>query len=82
MKIRFSHHARLQIRQRNIARSDVISALEFPDNIRHQPPHRFRALKRTRIGSKLYLLVVIAERGADEIVIVTVFRTSKAEKYL
>lgn len=86
MKVIFSQHALRRMVERGIRRSDVLRAIREPDKVEVSriEENRFLAKKvyrNLRLG-KDHLLMVICERVAGEIHIVTVVDTSKISKYI
>lgn len=80
-RIKFSSHARYQIKQRNISRELVIKVVSNPDKLKFQEPNRVRAFKKIDRSGRGYILVVIYEQKRDDILIITAFVTSKTSKY-
>ncbi len=82
MPIRFSDHARYQIRDRKLSKVLVGRVVQDPDKIFRQSDGRMRAVKKIIWTGKPYALVIVYEKERGDLVIVTVFRTSKIKKYL
>lgn len=81
IRIKFSSHARYQIKQRNIGRELVIKAVSKPDRLKFQEPNRVRAFKKVDRSGGNYILIVIYEQKRDEVLVITAFITSKTSKY-
>jgi len=81
LNYRLSTHARQEMERRGIPLPLVEEVLENPDQI---TPGR-GALKayqsKCDIGGKMYLVRVIVDDRADPALVVTVYRTTKIEKY-
>ena len=81
MIYRLSTHARQEMERRGVPLSWVEAILENPDQI---TPERgtLRAYQSKRdIGGKMYLVRVIVDDNANPTLVVTVYRTTKIEKY-
>ena len=81
MRYRLSSHARQEMERRGIPLDWVEAVLENPDQI---TPGRgaLKAYQSKRdIGGKMYLVRVIVDDGANPALVVTVYRTTKIEKY-
>jgi hypothetical protein len=81
MRYRLSSHAQEEIGCRKIPQGWVESVLEKPDQI---VPERgaLKAYQSKRdIGGKMFLVRVIVDERVDPAVVVTVYRTTKIEKY-
>jgi hypothetical protein len=82
--LRWTNHARKEITKREIAEVEVEKTVAGPDlAVPGNPPRRilmrryFDAVLQTEM-----LLRVVVEEYADEVVIVTLYKTSKLKKYL
>jgi len=86
MKIRFSSHSLERIKERGIARKDIIGAIKFPDKIEISKVAKNRFLvKKVYYHQELkkdHLLMIICEKEKDILKIVTIIDTSKISKYL
>jgi len=86
MKIRFSPHALKRIKERGIAREDVVKTIKFPDKVEISKIAKNRFLvKKVYYHQKLrkdHLLMLICEKERDVLEIITVIDTSKISKYL
>ena len=82
MKIKFSNHAQLECNRRQVSQEVVAQVLENPDQavlVEHDRT-AFQSLVKFPNG-KTYLVRVIAEQKSSELVVVTVYRTSKIAMY-
>jgi hypothetical protein len=79
--IEFTQYAQLQMEDRKITREEVIGTLDLPDQIIFGKKSRKIAQKRLERGEEIGLLRVIFEEKLDAKVVVTVYWTSKKEKY-
>jgi hypothetical protein len=79
--IEFTQYAQLQMEDRKITREEVIGTLDLPDQIIFGKKSRKIAQKRLERGEEKGLLRVIFEEKLDAKVVVTVYWTSKKEKY-
>jgi hypothetical protein len=81
-EIKFSHHARAQMKERRILEQVVINCITKPVKLFRQKGSRFRAVRRVKRTGKNYLVVVIFDQFSAYKEVVTVFYTSKFQKYL
>lgn len=72
-----SDHAREQIRKRQIAITEVQQVLEFPDTI--MTVRTARVVAQAMVGRYLLRVFVDVDRQPPEVV--TVYRTSRIDKY-
>lgn len=81
--IRWTTHAERKLSIREAERSEVEQTLEEPDHILPDEPPRSIYQRRyyDRIVQQEMLLRVVVEETASELVIVTLYKTSKIEKY-
>jgi hypothetical protein len=82
--IRFSLHARLNLRDREISEEEVERALQQPEFVTPGYANREIYMRRYQDGvlAQEMLLRVIVEETETERVIVTVHKTSQIERYL
>ena len=84
MRARWTAHAEASLAEREIERGEAERAITAAD--RTVPGHGGRLVLLRRFHDPLLqapmLLCVVAEDHADELVIVTVYKTSKLDKYL
>jgi len=86
MRLRFSPHALVRMRERGVWRRDVRTTIERPDRLSPSTTHRGRFLavrgyRNQRLRQHHALLVVYEQRRYD-ITVVTVIDTSKVAKYV
>lgn len=78
--IRFSGHARFELRRRRIRRKEVIAAIRAPG--RTVPSVKGRDIYQALIGRRKRLLLrVIVKEDAKAYHVVTAYKTSKIAKY-
>ena len=82
LKVAFTDHALAQIKERGLSKIFVASAVRNPTLIKEQTDGRFKFIKTFRQGAKRFLLIAIVEREDGAVMVVTVFKTSKINKYL
>jgi hypothetical protein len=85
MNIRFLNHALLRMAERNIHRSLVERVIEQPDKVEHSVKDAGRLLfkkkyMRGSVGERL--LIVVAEKDNNAMVVITIIDTSRIQKYL
>lgn len=76
----FSKHALEQMKLRQIARSTVESILKKPDKILNQEGKKVYQAVRESDGKK-YLFRIFVNSGKEPNLIITVYKTSKIDKY-
>lgn len=82
MNFRISQHALSEIQRRNIPLDLLKSVLENPQQIIPEKNGRHAYQSQVDLGSgKLFLLRAIVADNNDPAVVVTVYRTSKINKY-
>lgn len=85
MKIAFTKHALTRINERGLAPSDVRRAVVSPDKLEvsKMVPSRFLAKKiyYNKESEKEHLLMVVLEKRASGVEIITIIDTSKISKY-
>lgn len=78
-----SEHARAQAARRGVSESTVLEVAGSPEQ--RQPIRPGRELRQSRItdtgSGKLYVLRVIVDTATEGDSVVTVYRTSKIDKY-
>ena len=82
MKFRLSRHALEEIERRGIPRDLLDQVLQNPQQI--LPERDGKKIYQSQVefgGSKLFLLRAIVNDAVEPAVVVTVYRTSKIEKY-
>jgi hypothetical protein len=80
MKFRTSDHAQAEMNRRGIESTILETVLKTPEQIIETGSNRKVYQSRVEFEGKLYLVRSIVEED-DPAVIVTVYRTSKIEKY-
>ena len=82
MKFRLSRHALEEIERRGVPRDLLDQVLQSPQQI--LPERDGKKIYQSQVefgGSKLFLLRAIVNDAVEPAVVVTVYRTSKIEKY-
>ena len=77
----FSEHALAEMQRRGLTRDDVQRVLAAPEQGAPVRPGRSVYQSRMIMGDRAYLLRVFVDIDRQPPVIVTVYRTSKIEKY-
>jgi hypothetical protein len=78
--LRFSPHAEDQIAERRLSRDLVRQTVEEPEE-RVASGSRTVAQRVFRLGAKDYMIRAVYESQDEDVLIVTVYRTSKIAKY-
>ncbi len=82
MKFEISAHALEEANRREISLDVLESVLKSPDQIVDEYGEKKAYQSKITFGSgKIYLVRVILKEYADHTVVVTVYRTSKIDKY-
>ncbi len=82
MKFRFSKHAKREMERRKISSELVESVLESPQQIISEKGKMKTYQSQIDFGGgRIFLLRVIIDDNFEPPVVVTVYRTSKIEKY-
>ena len=82
MKFRLSRHALEELERRGISRDLLEQVLQNPQQV--LPERDGKKIYQSQVefvGSKLFLLRAIVNDAVEPAVVVTVYRTSKIEKY-
>jgi hypothetical protein len=81
---RWTPHALDSLAEREIERQEAEQTIGAPEvtTAGHRGRMIFRRRYRDRVLGKEMLLCVVAEQDGDDLVIVTVYKTSRIEKYL
>jgi hypothetical protein len=81
--VRWTPHALREIARREIDRAEAELTLRQPDAVIPTPPGRnfYQRRYTDKVLSETMLLRVLAEETAEELVIVTLYKTSKLKKY-
>lgn len=86
MKVKFSKHALERMGERDIKQSDVEKFIVFPDKIEISKINKNRFLFKKVYYNKKYkkdhILMVICEKEAGTIRVITIIDTSKISKYI
>jgi hypothetical protein len=78
----YSRHAQEELAQRGIPQALVDSVLQHPQQV--VPEHNGRVAYQSQVdvgGGKIFLLRAIVVPTRDPALVITVYRTSKIEKY-
>ena len=80
---RLSGHARFEMKRRQIEEPTVAAVLASPDQTETVRPGRAVYQSRLTLGDppKLYVLRVVVDIDTQPVDVVTVYRTSKVQKY-
>lgn len=81
MAIVLTSHARRQARRRGIDEMTVRSVAESPEQVLARPGGREVRQSRVRFAEGEYLVRLVMERSAGVDLVITVYRTSKLDKY-
>lgn len=82
MEYKISRHAQTEMERRNISLPQVESVLDSPQQILLEREGRKVYQSKVEFGNgKIFLLRVIVADDVDPKVVITVYRTSKIEKY-
>jgi len=81
--IRVSAHARLQAARRGIAERILLEVARAPEQVvALRAGREVRQARRDDAGTgRSYLIRVVVDTGGESDVVITVYRTSKIEKY-
>jgi len=80
-KVEFTKYAELQVQERKMSHKDILDTLKSPGQALSAKKGRKIAQKKFNRGGKEGLLQVIFEEKVDTKIVVTVYWTSKIEKY-
>jgi len=80
---RLTDHAKLEMKRRQITEAEVAQALSAPEQTEEVRPGRVVYQSRIEFGApvRVYLLRVFVDIGRRPAEVVTVYRTSRIEKY-
>lgn len=81
MKIDFSLHALERMTARNITKNNVLNVVQYYDFIEEQDEKTTIYSKIIRKENKTYLYRVFLNTTSNPVNVITVYRTSKIEKY-
>jgi hypothetical protein len=79
--IRFTGYARKRLGRRTISEEAVLAVVRHPDQLIEERGRKVAQTRWVTPRGKEYLLRVVYEESGDEIVIVTIYDTSKIQKY-
>jgi hypothetical protein len=80
-KVEFTKYAELQIQERGIRHEDILNTLNSPGQVLSGKKGRKIAQKKVNRGGEKGLLRIIFEKKVNAKVVITVYWTSKIEKY-
>ena len=81
MEYRFSRHAQTEMERRKIEKDLVESILDNPEQVISEKEGRKAYQSKVNVGSKVFLLRVIVVDDVEPAVVITVYKTSKIDKY-
>jgi len=81
MEIKFSSHALFQIQERKISKEEVEKIIRNPEKVIRKSKYRYIAQGKIKFDGRIFLLRIIYDKINQDKEIVTVYRTSKLEKY-
>lgn len=81
MEYRLSGHAEDELVIRGIPRDLVDRVLDSPQQIIEQPPNKRVYQSKVEIRGKLYWLRVVVACDVSPTLVITVYRTTKVERY-
>jgi len=81
MEIKFSSHALFQIQERKISKEEVEKIIRNPEKVIRKSKYRYIAQGKIKFDGRIFLLKIIYDKINQDKEIVTVYRTSKLEKY-
>lgn len=81
MKIDYSLHAKERMNARGITKNDVLNVVQYYDFIDEQDENAIIYSKIITKKNKKYLYRVFVNRLLNPAKVITVYRTSKIEKY-
>lgn len=80
-KVEFTKYAELQVQERGMSHKDILDTLNSPGQLLSGKKRRKIAQKKLNRGGEEGLLRVIFEQKVNAKVVVTIYWTSKIEKY-
>jgi mRNA-degrading endonuclease RelE of RelBE toxin-antitoxin system len=81
MEYRFSRHAQTEMERRKISVDLVESVLDNPQQVISEKEGRKAYQSKIDIGGRAFLLRVIVVDDVEPAVVITVYKTSKIDKY-
>jgi len=82
MNLRFSKHAKERMIQRNITEEEVVSIINNPDRIIEEDEYLIYQRLSNSNDKPSHLFRVFINTKKDPSTVITVYKTSKIEKYL
>jgi hypothetical protein len=80
-EVKFPPYALVQMEERGLSEAAVREAVESPDQVVRGKRGRKIAQKRMQQANREHLLRVIYEEAANQVTVVTAYKTSKVDKY-
>ena len=80
-KYNIVEHAKIQMKSRGIFCEEVTSCLENPGQVVPAGEEKIIYQKIIPLNGKMHLLRIVVERGRNVLNVVTVYKTSKVNKY-
>ena len=81
MDFRFSKHAEQEIIRRGIPREFVEQTLQQPQQVIHSGERKLTYQSKVSFGGRVFLLRAIVAHDVEPPLVVTVYRTTKIDKY-
>lgn len=81
MEYRFSRHAQTEMERRKISVDLVESVLDNPQQVISEKEGRKAYQSKIDVGGRAFLLRVIVVDDVEPAVVITVYKTSKIDKY-
>jgi Domain of unknown function (DUF4258) len=81
MEYRFSRHAQTEMERRKISVDLVESVLDNPQQVISEKEGRKAYQSKINVGGRAFLLRVIVVDDVEPAVVITVYKTSKIDKY-
>lgn len=82
MKITFSRHARERMAQRNISEEQILKAIDNPDSVTSYSDKTVYQAFISDKDEKTWLLRIFVNENVNPAKVITVYKTSKLDKYL
>jgi mRNA-degrading endonuclease RelE of RelBE toxin-antitoxin system len=81
MEYNFSRHAQTEMERRKISVDLVESVLDNPQQVISEKEGRKAYQSKIDVGGRAFLLRVIVVDDVEPVVVITVYKTSKIDKY-
>lgn len=81
MNYQLSHHAQVEMQRRGISIAMIESVLNNPQQIIPERERRKVYQSQIDFGGKIFLLRAIVVDDVEPVIVVTLYRTSKIQKY-